>query len=186
MAMLMVPKCFTVDEYYRMAEVGILSPDERVELIDGVIVQMSPVGSRHAACVDNGMQLFVEAFRDVAQVRVQNPIRLGEHDEPEPDLALLRPKAGHYADGHPGPADVLLTVEVSDSSLEADRRVKMQRYALFGIPEAWLIDLVHNVVLVHTDPGPEGYRDVRVARGGERIAPAAFPDRSVAVDDLLP
>jgi hypothetical protein len=186
MAMLLTQRRFTVDEYYRMTDTGILSPDDRVELIDGVIAEMSPPGSRHAASVARGTRLFSAQLADVAHLRVQLPVRLGQRDEPEPDLALVQPKPGDYADAHPGPEDVLLVIEVSDSTLEGDRGVKMQRYALFGLPEAWVIDLVHNVLLVHTDPGPEGYRNVRMLRPGEQVAPAAFPDRPVAVDALLP
>ncbi len=185
---------FTVDEYYRMAEAGILSPEERVELIDGEILQLSPIGDRHQACVDRLNQLFVRRAGDAAIVRVQGPIRLDDRTEPEPDLALLRPRPDFYASGHPRPRDVLLVVEVADTSLAYDRQIKLPRYAQAGIPEAWLLILADPGdpragqvagLEVYREPSPHGYRSIRRYELGERLAPQALPDLPCTVDELL-
>src|SRR5438552_12280642 len=132
---------FTVEEYHRMAEAGILSEDDRVELIEGEIVQMSPIGPRHSACVDRLNALFTSRLRRRAIVRVQNPIVLSRWTEPQPDLTLLRPRADFYAERHPGPADVLLAVEVAETSGVYDRGTKLALYARARIPEVWLVDV---------------------------------------------
>jgi Uma2 family endonuclease len=131
----------TVSDYYRMAEVGILAPDARVELIEGEIFDMAPPGSLHASTVHRLNKILVHATGDDALVLVQNPVRLSELSEPQPDLALLRDREDFYARKHPGPADVLLVVEVADSSLRFDRETKAALYAAHGIPEMWLVDL---------------------------------------------
>jgi Uma2 family endonuclease len=133
---------FSVDEYHRMAEAGVLQPTERVELIEGKIVQMAAIGSRHAECVDRLNRILVQGIEDRGTVRVQNPVRLSDHSEPEPDIALVRPRPEGYADRHPGPDDALLIVEVADTTLTLDREVKMPLYARAGIPECWTVDLV--------------------------------------------
>ena len=120
---------FTTTEYDRMAEAGVLGEDDRVELIEGEILEMSPMGRRHAACVDRLTRLLVRGVGDAAIVRVQNPIVLSDHNEPQPDLALLRPRVDFYTAEHPGPEDALLVVEVSDSSVEYDRQIKVPLYA---------------------------------------------------------
>ncbi len=176
---------FNVRDYYRMAKAGILHEDDRVELIDGEIVEMAPIGHHHAGVVDRLTYVFIQAFRGVAQVRVQNPIRLDEWNEPQPDLTLLRPRADFYTSSHPTSEDILLVVEVADSSLQFDRRVKLPLYARRGIPEMWLVDLRRQTIDVHRDPAPDGYRTSTILRRGDRIAPVAFPDREMAVADLL-
>lgn len=178
------PRRFTVAEYYRMAEVGILAPDERVELLDGEIIQVSPIGSRHAACVDRVNQLFIPA-RPRAIVRVQGPIRLDDYSEPEPDLALLRPRADFYAMGHPGPADVFLIVEVMDTSAASDRTVKLALYARAGIAEVWLVDLNRGLVEVHRQPSAAGFGEILTFRRGQTVSPLAFPDLALDVDVIL-
>jgi Uma2 family endonuclease len=185
MAVALSRRRFTVDEYYWMARVGILAPDDRVELIDGEIIEMAPIGPHHAASVRQCTESFVREFSDLAHVSVQSPIRLDTYDEPEPDLALIRRRADSYRFAHPAPEDVFLVVEVADTSLAADRRVKLLRYARAGITEVWLVDLPDDVVEVHREPTADGYRLARTARRGERIAPIAFPDREIAVADLL-
>lgn len=132
---------FTVREYYRMAQAGILTKDDRVELLEGEIVEMAPIGPRYAGAVDRLTELFVRNFAGAALTRVQNPIHLDEHTEPQPDLALLRPRADFYTTGHPTPEDILLVVEIAETSADVDRDVKMPLYARSGIPEAWLVDL---------------------------------------------
>jgi Uma2 family endonuclease len=177
-------RAFTVHEYYLMAKAGILTEDDRVELLDGEIIQMTPIGSRHAYCVDRLTQLLVEGLARRAVVRVQSPVRLSEHSEPQPDVALLRADRS-YAAAHPGPQDVLLLIEVADTSVETDRQVKVPMYARAGIPETWVIDLTANQVEVSRQPTSEGYRTTeRVGRHGS-VAPHAFPDLVLSVDDLL-
>ncbi len=177
---------FTTDEYHQIAQAGILGEDDRVELIEGEIVEMTPIGARHAECVDRLTDLFARAFGDAARVRVQNPIVLGEHSESQPDVALVRPKPGFYTSGHPTPGDVLLLVEVADSSVDPDRRVKVPLYVRSAIQEMWLVDLEQDTITIYRDPTPDGYRSARVARRDDELAPIAFPDRALAVDDILP
>ena len=176
---------FTVAEYYRMAKAGILTEDDRVELIDGEILEMAPIGGRHAACVIRLDRLFQHLVGDAAVISVQNPVRLSEHAEPQPDLLLLRPRPDFYASGHPTPADVLLLVEVAETSSRYDRRVKMPLYARSGIPECWLVELDQATITVYRDPTPSGYGIVQTVRSGEKLRPLAFPDLELAVTDIL-
>jgi Uma2 family endonuclease len=176
---------FTADEYHWMARVGILGPDDRVELLDGQIIEMPPIGPDHAATVTDCDDHFRRLFGDLVQVRVQNPIRLDKFGEPQPDVVLVRPRTDSYRSAHPTPEDVLLVVEVADTTLADDRRVKLPLYAQAGIAETWLVDLQHGVVHVHREPSPDGYRVIRTVRRGERLAPLAFPERELAVSDLL-
>jgi Uma2 family endonuclease len=131
----------TVSDYYRMAEVGILAPDARVELIEGEIFDMAPPGSLHATTVRRLIKILVRAAGDAATVLVQDSVRLSEISEPQPDLALLKEREEFYIRNHPGPADVFLVVEVADSSLRFDHDTKVSLYAAHGIPEVWLVDL---------------------------------------------
>jgi len=172
-----------VDEYHRMAEAGILGPDARVELIEGEIIDMAPIGSRHAATVSRLAHLLHQRIGQQAIVWTQNPIRLDEYSEPEPDLALLRPRDDFYATAHPGPGDVLLVVEVADSSLRYDREIKIPLYARHGIPEAWLLDLENERFLRFLEPGPDGYRTEEDVTGMARIHPIHLPEVEV---DLPP
>ena len=176
---------FTVEEYHKMAQAGILGEDDRVELIEGEIVEMPPIGSRHAACVDRLNQLFSAQVGDQAIVRVQSPIRLSELSEPQPDLALLKPRPDFYAAAHPRPEDVLLMIEVAEASVDYDREVKVPLYARAGVPEVWLVDLQGEFIEVHRRPSARGYGEVRQARRGERLAPQALPKLELPVDDLL-
>jgi len=150
----------TVDEYYRMAEVGILAPDARVELIEGEIVDMTPIGSRHASFVNRLNRMLTVAVGERAIVQVQGPVRLGDRSEPEPDVALLKPRTDFYRDKHPTAEDVLLIIEVSDTMLAYDRSVKVPLYARHGVPEVWLIDLQSNRVSIHRNPHNGVYADV--------------------------
>jgi hypothetical protein len=129
MAAPLVTRSFTVDEYHRMLEAGILGEDDRVELLGGQVVEMTPIGPRHARCVDGLASTFSRCAGDMVTVRIQNPLVLGVHEEPEPDLALVVPRPGRYGDAHPGPGDVLLVVEVVESSLARDRDLKLPIYA---------------------------------------------------------
>ena len=178
-------KRFTVAEYYHMAEVGILPPNVRTELIDGEVILMPPMGNPHAGNVSRESFVFTRQFGDVAIVRSQCHIQLDNFQQPEPDLALLRLRADFYTTSSPTPADVFLIVEVAVTSLAYDRRTKGPMYARAGILEYWLHDVNAATITVFRDPAPEGYRSEQTLRRGDRIAPLAFPDRELAVSDLL-
>lgn len=186
MAVELSRRLFNVDEFLQMIEAGVFQPDERVELIDGEVVQMSPIGDPHAEAVMAGGTLFATQAGSAAVVNVQNPLRLGGRSRPQPDIALLRPPLARYRGHPPSAEDALLVVEVSETSLAHDRDVKMPAYARANIPEAWLVDLVHDLVRLYREPTPEGYQVIQTARRGETIAPAAFPHWRISVDDLLP
>ncbi len=179
---------FTNAEYHAMDDAGVFAPDERVQLIAGEIVTMSPMGSRHAAAVNwtTGAFYASERLTGRAIVWVQCPLVIPDFSEPEPDLALLRPRDDGYARAHPRPEDVLLLVEVADSTLAYDRRVKLPLYAAAGIPESWLMDLRNDVIESHTDPALDRYRTVRRYRPGDFIAPAALAELSVPVSQIIP
>ncbi|MBM3943130.1 MAG: Uma2 family endonuclease [SAR202 cluster bacterium] len=176
---------FTAEDYHRMAQAGILGEDDRVELIEGEIVEMAPIGSRHQAYVDRLNTLFARRMEGRAIIRVQGPIVLGGDSEPQPDLALLRPRPDYYAGAHPTPEDVLLLVEVSDSSGDYDRQVKAPLYARHGILEYWLVGLEAGVVEVYRQPAPEGYQQVSQVARGQRLTLQAFPSLKVRVEDVL-
>lgn len=174
---------FTVEEYEGMGD--LFAPDQRLELLGGEIIEMAPIGSPHASVVNRLNRLFVVALGDAAVVAVQNPLRLSDLSEPQPDLALLVPRADFYASGHPRPDDVGLVIEVSDSTARWDRTVKRPYYAAAGIAEMWIVDLGARVVEVATDPGPDGYRQVRRVGPGGQVAPLAFPGVTIDAADLL-
>jgi hypothetical protein len=176
---------FTVGEYHRMTQAGIFTEDDRVELIEGEVVHMAAIGSRHAACVDRLNRLFVRQAGDRAIVRVQNPVRLGDLSEPEPDLVLARARADFYAAAHPTAADVLLLVEVSDSSHRYDETVKVPLYARYGIPEVWIVDLETDAIQVHRLPAGEAFGSVVSAHPQQTLSPAALPDVRIPVRDAL-
>jgi Uma2 family endonuclease len=178
-------RLFTVAEYERMVQVGILAEDDRLELINGEILEMSPIGSRHAACVRRLQQLFTRQVGDRALVDVQNPLLLNDRSEPLPDVMLLKPQPDFYAAGHPRPDDVLLVIEVADTSLAYDRDIKVPTYASSGIPEVWVVDLTSVTVWVYRAPAPGGYQEVTDVRGPVRIAPQAFPDLRVEVESIV-
>ena len=169
-----------------MGETGILADDPRIELIAGTIVVREPTGSRHAGTVDRLGHLFFERLARRAVVRIQNPVSFPDAmSELQPDITLLRPRTDFYSSAHPGAADVLLLIEVADSTLRLDRRVKMPLYARAGIAEAWLLDLTTEHLEVFREPSGGRYGDVvRLARGAS-LAPVAFPDLVLGVDDLL-
>ena len=175
----------SVDDYYRMGEIGILGPEERVELIEGVIVTMSPIGPVHAHIVDELNRLLVVAVGNRAVVRVQNPVRLSDLSEPEPNLALLRPRAGGYAKNHPTPADTLLAIEVSDSTLDRDTRVKVPLYARHGIPELWLIDVQRERLVAYREPVDGVYARELAHPLSEPLAPALLPDANIDPSGLF-
>jgi len=177
---------FTVDEYYRMGEAGVFDENDRVELLDGHIYAMSPIGSEHASCVDRLTRLFVLRAGNDAIVRVQNPVRLTDDSEPEPDLALLAPRDDAYASEHPGPEAVMLVVEVADTSLAFDRDVKLPLYATASIPEVWLVALEHDEVHAFRRPDTDGYSEHETYGPGEAIRVTALSSLSpLSADDIL-
>ena len=177
---------FTVDEYYKLAEVGILAPDERVELLAGEIILMAPIGIKHAYGVTQFSEEFSVRLGRRVTVRVQNPIRLSEGEEPEPDVAILHRTDDGYASRHPEPEDIILLIEIADSSVGFDRRHKLPMYALHGIPEVWLGDINARRVEVYDQPMAAGYGRVRVFDAGELLSLAAFPDLEIPVGDVMP
>jgi Uma2 family endonuclease len=178
-------KLFTVDDYYRMAEAGILKPNDRVELICGEIIEMSPIGKRHAAAVDRANDLFAGLVHGRATIRVQNPNKLDQFNEPEPDISLLKPRIDYYRSGHPGPHDIYLVIEISDTTLRFDQDVKVPMYAIAGIRELWIIDLNGGELLVHRDPEGDVYKTRTTLGRTDSISPVAFPDAVIKVEELL-
>jgi Uma2 family endonuclease len=175
---------FTVDEYQRMVESGGFA-DMRVELIEGEIVDMSPIGLRHAFRVASLTTLFGERLGRAVFIWSQSSIRLADRSQPEPDIALLRPPRERYQDNAPGPNDILLLIEVADSSVDYAFHVKAPLYARNGIREYWLVNLIEGHVVAYRDPSPDGYRTAHVARPGDEIRPLAFPKLAVAVVEIL-
>ncbi|WP_117237315.1 Uma2 family endonuclease [Thermus sediminis] len=176
---------FTAKEYHRLLEAGILREDDRVELIEGEILEMSPIGSRHLAAVNRIARLFFQRFGDRAIVSVQNPIHLDPRSEPQPDLTLLKPNPSDYAEALPTPQEVLLLVEVMDTSQAYDREVKLPLYARAGIPEVWLLDLEARRLEVYRKPTPEGFAEARALGPEETVAPLSFPEARLPVAHLL-
>ena len=176
---------FSVKQYHQMVEAGILTEDDRVELIRGEIVEMSPIGRIHAACLNRLAELFILRLEQAVTVAVQNPVELNDTSEPQPDVSLLRRRADFYESGHPQPEDIFLLVEVADTTVETDRDVKIPLYAENGIVEAWLVDITSQCVEVYTEPAPTGYQNVQKFHRGENLSMQAFPKVNIAVDDVL-
>lgn len=176
---------FTVAEYERMGEVGIFSEDARVELVCGEVIKMSPIGERHAACVGRLTQLITLLVLRSAIVWVQNPIRLNENSEPQPDVAVLKPRADFYGHAHPRPEDVLLIIEVSDTTLDYDRRVKVPLYARAGVPETWVVNLPEERVEVYSDPAGGEYQTVRSCARGRRLQSHTLASLRLSVSKVL-
>ena len=175
---------FTTQDYHQMVVAGILSEDERVELIQGEIVKMSPIGIRHASCVNRLLKLFSQSLGDRATVIVQNPVVLSNLSEPQPDLALLQPRDDFYAAGHPQPQDILLLVEVADTTIESDRAIKIPLYASSRISEVWLVDVNQQVVEIFREPTDNSYQNIQKFQQGE-IFVQAFPNVSFTIKQVL-
>ncbi|MHB8574583.1 MAG: Uma2 family endonuclease [Dehalococcoidia bacterium] len=178
-------RCFDVDEYYRMGEAGILGVDERVELLEGEIITMPPIGSGHSGGVNRLAQPFFARLAGRAIVSVQNPVRLSSGSEPVPDIVLLRPRADFYTASHPGPDDVLLLIEVADSSLGYDRGRKLAVYAVAGIAEYWIIDLRGGRILIYRHPKDGEFTQMLIAERDATISSLAFPDVLFSAAELL-
>lgn len=176
---------FSVEEYHKLGEAGIFHEDDRVELLNGDIVIMAPIGIRHIKSVRRLIRVLSQHFADRCILDVQNPVMIDGRSEPQPDILLLRPEAD-TRDTSPLPEDVLLLVEVADSSLMYDKSDKRDAYARSGIAEYWLLNLTRNELHVFRDPDGRAYRTELLVRAGESIAPLAFADTPVALSDLLP
>jgi Uma2 family endonuclease len=179
-------RLFSVDEYHRMRDAEILGSSDRLELLEGGIVEMNPIGSRHAACVNKLNSLLHRVLGDSAIIGVQNPVTLDQLSELRPDIALLRKQDDFYATRHPGPGDVQLIIEVADTSLEYDRQLKLPLYAKAGVPEVWLIDLTRGVVEVYADVTAGQFALVAVARGREPIPSRVLGHVVLRAQDVLP
>ena len=185
MALHLLPGPFTLDAYHRLGELGVLDEDDRVELLDGQIVEMTPIGAAHAACVNRLTALLSRRSGSDICVSVQNPVPLAERWEPQPDVAVLRRAGGFAGAWLPNPQDVLLVIEVADTSLERDRDVKIPRYAAAGIPEAWLVDLAAAAITVYHGAQPDGYRDVVTVTRGETLRPLLLPGVAITAAEIL-
>ncbi len=175
---------FTVEEYHGMVETGLLSEDDRVELIDGEIVEMAAIGTRHFACVVNLTHILMKSCGDRYFVSVQNPVTIGEKTEPQSDLCLLKARPDPSG-SLPGPEDVALVIEVSDTTLSYDRNVKLPRYAAAGVPEVWIVDLEGSKIGIHTEPSAGGYEAFDESERGEEVRSRNVAGLSVAVDEVL-
>jgi Uma2 family endonuclease len=178
-------RLFSVDEYHRMAKAGIFGPEERVELIEGEIIEMSPIGPRHAGCVINLNRLLVTRLGDRAVISPQNPVVIRPRSEPQPDMLVLRPREVSYSRAHPTPDDVLLAVEVGDTTARFDRIVKARLYARARIREYWLIDAGRESVGVFRTPEGDAYASVATVTREGSLAALAFPDVLIGVDELF-
>ena len=176
---------FNVDDYYRMAEAGVIARDDRVELIEGEVMTMSPIGKRHAGCVKRLNRLLNHTVAQIPIVSVQDPITIDQFSEPQPDIALLKPRQDFYSSSHPTPADVLLVIEVADTSVEYDRGVKLPLYARAGIPEAWLVILPKEIIEVHSHPKNGKYQKVQRLKRGKTLESSSVAGLSLSVDDIL-
>ena len=175
----------TVEVYHFMAERGAFAPDERVELLDGEIREMSPIGSAHANCVNLVTEFLNRILSGRYIVSIQNPIILDDLSEPQPDLAVLNRREVPYRQSLPAAADVRLVIEVSDSTVAFDRYRKIPKYATAGIPESWLIDLESDHIEVHSQLNVDTYGSVRIYRRGDLVVSETLPELSVNVDEIL-
>ena len=174
-----------VTDYYRMAEAGILAEDDCCELIEGEIIDRAPIGSEHSSSVKRLNRWFERCVGHLAIVSVQDPIRLDRHNEPQPDIALLRYRDDFYRNAHPGPEDVLLIVEVADTSLSYDREIKLPLYARHGIPEVWIMDLRNRRVEIYRQPVGGAYRERIHPSECQTVTPAALPECAVDLSGLF-
>ena len=178
-------KLFTVGEYHRMADVGILPETRRFELVRGEIIERTIPGSSHSGRVNRLTYLFISRLGESVIVSGQNPVPLDAQSEPTPDLALLEPRPDFYTAAHPSPGDVLLVIEVSDTTVRYDSSVKAALYAEAGISEYWLLDVNKDVLVVRTEPAAGEYRSVQILHRGEAVSPLKLPSTSFTVDEIL-
>lgn len=175
----------TVDDYYKMADTGVLGPEAKVELINGEIIDMPPMGSRHGSRVMRLERLLHSAVRTQAMVRTQMPLRLNKFDEPEPDLALVKPRDDFYEGAHPSAPDTLLAIEVAETSARYDREIKVPLYAKHGVPEVWIVDLEAGLVRFYRQPVGERYTDITATETPGPTPVAALPGITIDLTDVL-
>jgi Uma2 family endonuclease len=176
---------FNTRDYHRMGETGVIAPDVRVELLEGEIIDMSPIGPFHGGVTKRLIREFTRAAKGRWIVAAQDPVRLDDHSEPQPDLMLLKPDPNDYTRRHPAPQDVYLLIEIADTSLYYDRQSKLPAYARAGIEEVWIVNLEEQVIEVYRQPCDGTYGSVVLRNKGENASPSAFADVSVAVSDLM-
>jgi Uma2 family endonuclease len=155
-------KHFTIDEYHKLAETGIIKPTDRVELIEGDIITMSPIKSKHAGIVDAIAEFLIHTLYRKATIKIQNPMSIGNNSEPEPDIIIAKHKQDHYRSAHPTPEEVYLLIEVADSSLAYDQSIKAPLYAKAGIPEYWIINIIDEQIEIYREPGDENYASKQI------------------------
>jgi Uma2 family endonuclease len=175
----------TADEYCRMAELGLLAPDARVELIEGEIIDMASIGSHHASAVKRLNSMFTAALGASVIVAVQDSLRLGNRSQPQPDLTLLKPRADFYRDAHPTAEDVLLLIEVSDTTARYDRGIKLALYARHGVQEVWIVDLDNHMLRTYRNPVDGQYTEVMETASPSVLAPAALPQARIDLSAVL-
>ncbi|MEZ4730346.1 MAG: Uma2 family endonuclease [Caldilineaceae bacterium] len=176
---------FTVDDYHKMIDAGILCEDDRVELLDGEIHDMSPIDSIHAANVNRLNRLLTRYLDDQAIVSVQNPLLLNDYSEPQPDLLLLRWRDDFYEEHHPTPADTLLVIEVANTSVTSDRTAKLPRYAAAGVPEVWIVNIKQRVIEQYTQPDGDEYGNRKIVRRGVIITTCVTPALELPLERIF-
>ncbi|MBD2443560.1 Uma2 family endonuclease [Dolichospermum sp. FACHB-1091] len=176
---------FTVKQFHQMAESGILSENERVELIRGEMIDMSPIGRRHAGCVNRLVNLLIQLLGKRIILAPQNPVELNETSEPQPDIALLKPRPDFYRNSHPQPEDIFLLIEVADTTVKYDRDVKIPLYAEANIPEVWLVDVNQEIIEVYRNSLEGIYQDVQRLTKNQSLSILAFPDVSIHLSELF-
>ncbi|MEI3648856.1 MAG: Uma2 family endonuclease [Dolichospermum lemmermannii FEM_B0920] len=179
-------RLWTVDEYHRMAEAGIFEPSERVELLEGKIIWMIAKGTAHSSAVGRTNKLLQNRLGNHAWIAVQDPVKLNERSEPEPDIAVVKIDPLDYADHHPTPAEVYLIIEVADSSLKLDTEIKAKAYSQAGIKDYWVLDVVKRELIVFRNPTTEGYQNQEIITEHQNISPLDFPDLEIVVSQMLP
>ncbi len=175
---------FSVDEYYKMIELGMLKNYEKAEIIDGELIKKMTIGDRHALIVDLLTNFFIKNVSDEIRVRIQNPLRISDFDEPEPDI-VLSDLTKYDGTRHPRPAEVILVIEVSDTTLKYDRDIKLPLYAEAGILEVWIINLKKDIIEVHQKPFNDIYQTVKIYNSGESVKSEVLPDLNLEVDKIL-
>lgn len=176
---------FSVDDYHQLLKAGILEPTDRIELIHGELTMMPPIGPEHSANTSNLVYCIAKRLSDKVRLRVSEPISIREHSEPQPDLAVVKAKADHYKSAHPAPKDVLLVIEVADSSADFDNTVKAKLYGKAGIPEYWIVETAEACVRVFTEPSKQGYRTIKEYHRGDKVKCGTVPELHLAVTELL-
>jgi len=176
--------CVTTSEWHKMGEYNIFPPTARMELIEGEIIEMPPIGPTHAGCVFNLIELFTTQKGKTAFINIQNPIQLSNFSEPEPDVVLLRPDSQLYKTGHPTARDILLLIEVSDSTINYDRNTKIPLYARDGIIECWIVDINAKTVEVYLNPTKNGYTDKRIFQSEQILIPTQLPHIKIPIADI--